>query len=431
MRRGRLIGYVFLALILVILGGFGLAAALGAKPFDAVERLVVGARPPIVVGLLHSLTGPLAISEKSLIDAETLAIEEINASGGVTGRPLVAAIGDGRSEAGVFATQARRLIDDEKASVLFGCWSAESRKAVVSVVEERESLLMFPANYEGIERSSHVIYVGGSANQTMLPAVRWCLDNLKAKRVFVVGSEELWSRCVSEIAKDAIKVGSLDLVGEAYLPLTGGNVEALVESIRAANPDVVLNTMIGTINLSFYAALKKTGVVPEKRPVLAFGIAEDELRKFPMGDFAGQYSALNYFQAVERPENREFIRKFKARFGDDRVTCDAIVAAYNSVMLWAQAANEAKTDDPKIVINHFDRQSLDAPEGIITVDQDSRSIWRPFHVGRARLDGQFDIVWSLEKPIRPLTFPLTRSKSQWQAFQTDLKTRWGGGWSAK
>ena len=158
-----------------------------------------------MVGLIHSQTGPLAISEKSLIDAEVLALEEINARGGVAGRLLRWEIADGRSDPSTFASQARRLIEQDKAEVLVGGWTAECRKAMLAVVEERESLLIFPANFEGIERSPHVVYSGGSANQVILPAVRWCVDALKARKFFVVGTEEVWSRCVAELAKDAIK----------------------------------------------------------------------------------------------------------------------------------------------------------------------------------------------------------------------------------
>jgi urea transport system substrate-binding protein len=406
--------------------GYALAPGLGA----ALEGLLAGARPPIVVGLIHSQTGPLAISEKSLIDAEALALEEINARGGIAGRLLKWEIADGRSDASVFASQARRLIEQDHADVLVGGWTSECRKAMLAVAEEHKNLLIFPANFEGIESSYHIVYSGGSANQVILPGVRWCFDARKAKRFFIVGTEEVWSRVVAEMAKDAIKASGGELAGESYLPLVGGDTLALVEAARAARPDVVLNVLVGDSNISFYAAFRRAGLTPDKLPVLAFNVSEDELRRFPPGDVTGHYAAWSYFQSLDRPENLEFVRKFKARYGEDRVISDSMVAAYNGVMIWSQAAEEAGTSDPNAVVQKFDRQSLDAPEGVVTIDPDSWVAWRPFYVGKARSDGQFDVVWSITKPIHPVTYIITRPKSEWDTLLEGLKARWGGRWSS-
>ena len=428
MGRRLLAGFGLLAALASI--GYAAALALGARPIAAVEGLLAEARPPIVVGLVHSQMGPLAISEKSLIDAEVLALEEINARGGISGRLLKWEIADGRSDASAFASQARRLIERDKADVLVGGWTSECRKAMLAVAEEHKNLLIFPANFEGIESSYHIIYSGGSANQVILPGVRWCFDALKAKRFFVVGTEEVWSRVVAEMAKDAIKASGGELSGESYLPLVGGEPSTLVDAIRAAKPDVVLNVLVGDSNVPFYAALRRAGLTPDKLPVLGFNVSEDELRRFPPGDFTGHYAAWSYFQSIDRPENLEFVRKFKARFGEDRVICDSMVAAYNGVMIWSQAAGEAGSSDPKAVIRQFDRQSLDAPEGVVTIDPDSWAAWRPFFVGKARPDGQFDVVWSITKPIHPVTYIITRPKADWDALVEGLKARWGGRWSS-
>jgi urea transport system substrate-binding protein len=428
MRRRLLIG---LGLLVALVGaGYAAAWAMGARPLEAVAGLVAGARPPIVVGLLHSQTGPLSISEKSLIDAEILALEEINARGGVAGRPLKGEIADGRSDPVAFAEQARRLIEEKKASVLVGGWTSECRKAMLAVVEEKGSLLIFPSNFEGIERSPNVVYSGGSANQVFPPAVRWCVDALKARKFFVVGTEELWSRCVAEVTKDAIKASAREVVGESYLPMVGGDVDALVGAIRAAGPDVVLNMLVGDSNVPLYAAMRRAGLSAEKLPVVAFNIAEDELRQFPPAEVTGHYAAWSYFQSIDRPESREFVRKFKARYGDHRAVSDSMVAAHNGVMIWAQAATEAETGDPKAVLEHLDRQSLDAPEGIVTIDPESRVAWRPSFVGRIEANAQFAVVWSIPKPIHPVPYVATRSRVQWHALLDELKAKWGGRWSA-
>jgi urea transport system substrate-binding protein len=193
---------------------------------------------------------------------------------------------------------------------------------------------------------------------------------------------------------------------------------------------VVLNFLVGDSNVGFYAALKRAGSSPEKLPVVGFAIAEDELRRFPSGDMTGHYSAWSYFQSLDRPENLEFVRKFKARYGEERVVSDSMVAAHNAVMIWAQAVKDAGTGQAKIVLKHFDRQSLDAPEGVVTIDPESRIAWRPFHVGKARVDGQFDVVWSIVKPIHPETYIATRSRMQWETLLVELKARWKGRWSS-
>jgi urea transport system substrate-binding protein len=424
-----------------LLGVSGLLAALaavdwvvseirGSRPVLAVREWVVEARAPIVVGLIHSQTGPLAIGEKSLLDAEVMALEEIKARGGIAGRQVTWEIADGRSDPATFASQALRLIEKSKAQVIVGGWTAECRKAMLAVVEKQESLLMFPANFEGIERSPHAVYSGGSANQVVLPAVRWCFDALKARRFFVVGTEEVWSRVASEMAKDAIKAAGGELVGESYLPLVGGDSPALVETIRAARPDLVLNAMVGESNLSFYSAFRRAGLVSDKLPIVAFAVAEDELRRFSPGDVTGHYAAFSYYQGLDRPESVEFVRKFKALHGEARTVSDTMVAAYDSIMIWAQAADEAGTGDPKVVMSRFDRQSFDAPEGIVTIDPDSRVTWRPFCLGKARADGQFDLAWSISKPIQPVTFVATRSQAKWLGLLDELKGRWGGRWSS-
>ena len=428
MRRWLLVGFVLVAALVAI--DQVVAQVRGARPVLSFSELIAERRSPIVVGLIHSQTGPLAISEKSLIESEILALEEINARGGVAGRLLAWEIADARSDPTTCAEQARRLIEERKASVLVGGWTAECRKAMLAVVEEKKSLLIFPSNFEGIERSPHIIYSGGAANQVFPPAVRWCVDALKARKFFVVGTEEIWSRCVAEISKDAVKAGACEVVGESYLPLAGGDVEALVGAIQAAKPDVVLNMMVGDSNVPFYSAMRKAGLSAEKLPVMAFNVSEDELRQFSPGDVTGHYAAWNYFQSLDRPENRAFVRKFRAKYGEDRPVSDAMVAAHNGLMIWAQAAHEAESGDAKAVLEHFDRQSLDAPEGIITIDPESRVAWRPCFVGRIRSDSQFDIVWSVSKPIHPETYVGTRMETQWHTLLDELKAKWGGRWSS-
>ena len=406
-------------------------AYLGGWRAPSVGGLLRRAGPPVRLGLLHSQSGYLAISEKSLLDAEILAIDEINAAGGIGGRRIVWSAPDCRSDPGTFATQARQLIEKEGTDALFGAWTSDCRKAVLPVVEERSSLLFFPGNFEGVERSSRVVYAGGAANQSVLPAVRWAFESLKARRFFVVGVEEIWSRTSAEIAKDAVRCAGAEVAGEHYLAAASADVDATIEAIRQAKPDVVLNFLFGDSNPTFYTAFKKAGFTADSVPIVAFGFSEDESRRFRPAEIVGHYAAWNYFQSIDRSENQEFIRKFRARYGDGRVVGDAMVAAYNSVHFWAQSAREMGATDASAVIAGLDRQSMDAPDGIVTIDPPTRSVWRPFHVARLRPDGQqFEVIWSISRPIRPVTFVGTRTSEEWRSFQAGLQARWGGGWAA-
>ena len=417
-------------LVVAVAIGVSLAVFLGWEPVTRVASWFKGTRPTVRLGLLHSQTGNLAISEKSLLDAEVLAIEEINAAGGVAGRQVVWNAPDCRSDPTVFAAEARRLIEGEKVVALFGAWTSDCRKAILPVLDERSSLLFFPGNFEGIDQSSRVVYSGGVANQVMLPAVRWAFDTLKARRFFVVGLEEVWSRCSAEIAKDGVKAAGAETVGENFQVGSSFNPESAIEAIRQAKPDIVLNFLYGDANLGFYSAARRSGMTPEKVPMIAFGFSENESGRFVPADVVGQYAAWSYFQSSNRPESREFVRKFRARFGENRLVGDAMVAAYNSVKFWAQAAREVGVSDVSAVITNLTRQSMDAPDGIVTIDAESHAVWRPFHLGRLRADGQFEIVWSILKPIRPVLFVGTRSAEQWRALLESLRTQWKGRWSA-
>jgi len=402
-------------------------AALGGLGWLGLDRLLVDRRP-IVVGLLHSQTGPMAVSEKSMIDAEILALEEINAAGGLLGRPVRWVIADGASDPQTFARQADTLIREDRVAVVFGCWTSASRKAVLPVVEAADHLLVYPMAYEGLEQSPNVIYTGAAPNQQITPAVQWCHDALGARRFFLVGSDYIWPHCVNAIVSDQLAALSAERVGEAYIPFGDTDVEQVVREIIAARPDVVLSTVVGDSALAFARQLRASGVRPEQTPVVTFAIAEDELRGGAVEAFAGDYAAWGSFQSMSGPANEAFVRGFKARYGSDRTTSDVIATAHTSVLLWAQAVNEAGTADVQQVRAALRSQSLDAPGGIVSVDPDTQHTWRPVSIGRIRPDGQFDVVWSSRTAVRPVPFPLSRSRESWEGFVADLHRRWGGAW---
>jgi urea transport system substrate-binding protein len=388
---------------------------------------VAGRLAPIKVGLLHSRDGPVAISERSMIEAETLALEEINAQGGLLGgRKINWVIADGRSDWPTFAREAERLIQDEKVSVIFGCWTSASRKSVQPVVEQHHHLLFYPMAYEGLEESPNIVYTGAAPNQQVIPAVKWSYDHLKARKYFLAGSDYVWPRCANAIVKDYLAALGAQVVGEEYLLVGSMAVDDLVAAIGRVGPDVVISTVVGDTNLPFYRKLAEAGIDPRKVPVISFSVAEDELRHLPARDMIGDYAAWGYFQSIDTEENREFVRKFKARYGRDRVTSDVIAAAYDSVRLWAQAVDEAGADDVAAVLKAVRRQSMSAPEGIISIDGPTHHTWRPVYIGRVRGDGQFDIVWSSERSVRPIPYPTSRPQSSWDEFLDGLHRSWDG-----
>lgn len=388
---------------------------------------------PIRVGLLHSLTGPMAISEKSMVDAEVMALEELNASGGLLKRKVEWVIADGKSDWPTFAKEADRLIREEKVDVIIGCWTSASRKTVLPVIESNKHLLIYPMAYEGLESSPNMIYTGSAPNQQIIPAVAWAMRELKAKRYYLVGSDYIWPHCVNEIAKDTIDSIGGELAGENYLFFGTDQVDAVVNDIIATKPDVIISTVVGDTNKAFYRALDLAGITADKLPVISFAIAEDELRsilkEIPSKAMVGHYSAWNYFQTIDRQENRNFINRLQKRYGKDRSANDVMTASYNSVFFWAQAVREAETTDISDVTNAMSHQSLDAPEGIVSIDAENHHTWRPVYIGKVRSDAQFDIVWSSESSIRPEPYPLSRSHNDWNLFLNKLYRDWGNSWS--
>jgi urea transport system substrate-binding protein len=406
-------------LLLVAVGGGGLRAR-----FRPVE--------PIKVGILHSESGTMAISETSVRDATLLAIEEINERGGLLGRRIEPVTVDGASNSKAFAAGAARLILEENVSVVFGCWTSASRKSVRPVFEEHDHLLFYPVQYKGLEQSPNIVYTGAAPNQQLVPAFKWCFDELGARQFFLVGSDYVFPRTANEIMKSQINALGGEVVDERYLLLTGSGadaIEAIVQGIDRAKPDVILNTINGDTNVAFFERLRAAGVTPGDIPTMSFSIAEDELRNMDPSTIAGDYATWNYFQSIEREENAAFVASFKQKYGADRVTDDPIEAGYFGVHLWAQAVEDAGTDDIAQVMKKLAYQSYPAPGGIVSIDPDNQHTWKTVRVGRVRTDGQFEIVWTPENPVRPLPFPDSKSRSQWEASLAALFDGWNGNWA--
>jgi urea transport system substrate-binding protein len=262
-----------------------------------------------------------------------------------------------------------------------------------------------------------------------LPAVNWCFEQLKARKFFLVGSDYVFPHTANAIIKAQIKALRGEVAGEEYILLGSDKVDEVVQEIVTAQPDVILNTINGDSNVAFFAALRRAGVTSDAIPTMSFSLAESELSSMNAAGIAGDYAAWNYFQSVDREENREFVQRFQEKYGANRVTDDPIEAGYFGVYLWAQAVEDAGTDELSAVRRKLPNQSFPAPQGIVSIDSNNGHTWKTVRIGQIRKDGQFDIVWTSGRPLRPVPYPIYRTSKQWDEFLDNLYLEWGGSWA--
>ena len=287
----------------------------------------------VKVGLLHSLTGSMAISEKSVRDAEVLAIKEINAAGGVNGKQIEYVEEDGASEPSTFATKAEKLIDSEGVSTIFGCWTSSSRKAVKPIVEEYGSLLWYPVQYEGMESSSNIVYTGAAPNQQIVPAIDYLLDQ-GYKKFFLLGSDYVFPRTANMIINAQLEAKGAEAVGEEYADMDQTDFAAIISKIEAAKPDVIINTLNGTGNVSFFKQMSEKNYTSKDYMTMSFSIAEEEVATIGADILKGHMVSWNYYQTTDTEKNKEFVNAYKDAYGENRVTSDPAEAAYDAVYLW-------------------------------------------------------------------------------------------------
>jgi len=374
-----------------------------ASPSAANVSTAAASGDGIKVGILHSLSGTMAISEKSVVDAEMLAIEEINAAGGVLGKKIIPITEDGASNWDTFREKANKLIDEDNVVSVFGCWTSASRKNVLEVFESKDNMLWYPVQYEGQECSKNIFYTGAAPNQQIEPSVDWLLQN-KGKEFFLVGSDYVFPRTANTIIKAQLAAKGGKVVGEDYLPLGNTEVTPIITKIRQALPNggVIYNTLNGDSNVAFFKQLQGAGMGSDKYPSMSVSIAEEEVRAIGPDYLKGHYAAWNYFQTVESVANKKFVEAFKKKYGEDRVTNDPMEAAYIAVYLWKQAVEKAGTaDDLAKVRAAAYGQTLDAPEGKVTLNKNNH-LSKVVRIGEVRDDGLFEIVYSTDKAVAPL-----------------------------
>ncbi len=359
-------------------------------------------KPPIKVGVMHSLSGTMAISEVAIKDVVLMAIEEINAAGGLLGgREVVPIIEDPASDWPTFAEKSKKLILKDKVCSVFGCWTSASRKACLPVFEKYNHLLWYPVQYEGNECSKNVIYSGAAPNQQTSPAVTWLLKQGK-KRFYLLGSDYIFPRTTNKIIRGQLEEEGGVLVAEEYTPLGHMEYSTVVNKIKQAKPDVIFSTINGDSNVAFFKQLKAAGISARDIPVMSVSIAEEEVRGIGGDNVAGHYAVWNYFMSQDTPENDVFVENYQNRFGKDRVTDDPIEAQYINVKVWAMAVEKAGSDDVNAIREAARGLEYLAPEGPVRLDAENHHYWKVVQIGKHLKNGQFKVVWSTPGPVRPM-----------------------------
>jgi len=361
----------------------------------------------VTVGILHSVTGTMAISETGSVQAEKLAIEQINASGGVLGRKIEFIQEDGASDWPTFAEKSKKLLVNDKVAAVFGCWTSASRKAVLPVFEQYNGMLYYPTFYEGLEQSPNVIYTGQEATQQIIAGIDWVVKNKGAKKFFLLGSDYIWPRTSNKIARKHIEKLGLKVVGEEYYPLGHTQFNSVINKIKLKKPDVLYAIVVGGSNVAFYKQLKAAGIdmTKEAPTVLTISVTEDEIRGIGGENIEGAYAAMKYFQSLTNGNNQKFVKAFKARWGKDIVIGDVTQAAYLGPWLWKAAVEKAGSFDiDKVRAASPGIELKTAPEGYVRIHK-NHHLWSKTRIGKAKRDGQYEIIYETDDLIEPDPFP--------------------------
>jgi urea transport system substrate-binding protein len=354
----------------------------------------------VKVGVLHSLSGTMAISEKAVADAELMAIDEINATGGVLGKKIEPIKEDGASDWPTFADKAGKLLASDKVAAIFGGWTSASRKAMKPVVEGNKGLLFYPVQYEGMEASPYIFYTGATTNQQIVPGLEY-LKEQGLTDVYLVGSDYVFPRTANKEINAWAKANGMNIVGEKYLPLGDTNVAPIVSDVLATKPKAIFNTLNGDSNVAFFKELKSKGNTPEQIQTISVSIAEEEVGGVGVENVTGHLVAWNYYETTDNAKNKEFVKNYKAKYGSTRHTDDPIEAGYNAVYIWKAAVEKAGSFDVEKVKAAAKGIKMDTPEGALTVSDWNQHVWKTARIGKIAADGTITEVWASKAPIEP------------------------------
>jgi urea transport system substrate-binding protein len=387
--------------------GITMAANIGVASADSVNTTGLAVTDKTVtVGILHSLTGTMAISETGAQQAEKLAIAQINAMGGVLGRQVKIIQEDGASDWPTFAEKAKKLLENDHVAAIMGCWTSASRKAVLPVLERDNGLLYYPTFYEGLEQSKNVIYTGQEATQQVFAGLDWVAKTKKAKTFYLIGSDYIWPRTTMKLARKYIEtVLHGKIVGEEYAALGSTQFGSTINKIRLKRPDVIYAAVVGGSNVAWFKQLKAAGITGKKQTLLTLSVTEDEAHGIGGENLEGFYSAMKYFQSLDTPENKKFVAEFKKMWGKDAPIGDVTQAAYEGPWLWKKAVEMAGSFDTDKVVKAEESGKISflAPEGMIYLEPNHHLKTR-LRIGEWRKDGQANIVYTSDY-IMPNPFP--------------------------
>jgi urea transport system substrate-binding protein len=367
----------------------------------------------VKIGILHSLSGTMAISETSLRDVVLMAVDEINKDGGVLGKKITPVIVDPASNWPLFAEKAKQLISKDKVAVTFGCWTSVSRKSVLPVFEEYNQLLFYPVQYEGEEQSLNVFYTGASPNQQLIPAAEYMIKEFGMKKFYLLGTDYVFPRTANKVLKAYLISEGIpeSNIVEEYTPFHHQDYQTIVGKIKqfaSTGSACVMSTINGDSNVPFYKEFANQGLTAEDCPIMAFSVAEDELRAMDVPPLVGHLASWNYFQSIRSRENRAFVKNFrkycaknKLPGGSKRVTDDPIEAAYFGVYVWKAAVEKAGTFDVDKVRRAVYGLEFDAPGGKKRMHDNNQHTLKPVYIGEIKKDGQFKIVWNSDGLVSP------------------------------
>jgi urea transport system substrate-binding protein len=387
-------------------------------------------KPPIKIGVMYSQQGDMAANEQPLIEAIQLAVEQLNSDPKslLLGREVQIVLKDGKSDDKEFERITEELMADG-VDVVFGCWTSSCRKHVIPIIEKHNSLLYYPLQYEGIEKSDNVIYLGEVPNQQIIPALEYAFGQI-GTHIYLVGSDYIFPWTANQVISFQAEAWGGKIMGKDYARLGSTDFKAIVSRIKQAKPDVIFNTLNGKSNASFFRELRLQGISSAQIPSFSFSISEDEVARMDDDSMTGDYVVWSYMESLDTDINKAFKAAFRKKYGSNRVIGSPMAMAYTSVLLWAEAVKRAGSSNVNKVREAATDISFMSPAGMLYLEKDTRHTWKSMHVAKIGEDHRFHKKWSSRSPIEPKPFYGLPKKSA-NAFLAGLKSRWNGNWGAE
>lgn len=384
---------------------------------------------PVEVAILLPLSGSTSAVGAELKDAYRLAIDEINAAGGLRGRPVSARFIDKGGSGKSASAAVEQALQDEEVEAFFGCWTSECRRAVLPAIKASRHLLIYPGDHEGMEAPDNVFYTGSPPNQLVVPALEWACRTL-GKRVYVVGLDDVYPRVAAKVIEKELEASPGQLVGTHFVPPGTEDMAAVAQDISRIKPDVVLSLVTGASLPALVHALRAAGITPNHVPTLHLWMGDDDIRSIGATEMAGDYLAGTYFATIDSEANRRFRAAFHRRFGVGRQFGSPEESAYIGMKMWAQAAERAGSSSPRRVLKALRGLHYEAPSGPVHMDRINHHLWRDIRVGRIEDSGRVSVVWESDGPIEPLIYPISGTQEEWDEFLRKLNREWRGRWAA-